>query len=77
MLNTPISPTVYLCLLFSGLDQGGVPADTTPGPAHGPAPTGDPEAGRTVGTTGGGTVTAIPPCLPGDVTLATGYVCEG
>lgn len=69
--------TVPFSYFPSGLDRGGVPADTTPGHAPVPAPTGDPEAGHTVGTTGGGTVTAIPPCLLGDVTLGTGYVCEG
>lgn len=74
---TPQQAQHCTCLFFpSGLGQGGVPADTTPGRARGRARTGDPEAGPTVGTTGGGTVTAIPPCLLAGDTLGTGYVCE-
>lgn len=59
----------------SDLDQGGVPVDTTQGPALGPARIGDPEVGLTVGIIGDDTVTAIHPCLLADVTLETGYAC--
>lgn len=56
------------------LDQGGVPVDTTQGPALGPARIGDPEVGLTVGIIGDDTVTAIHPCLLADVTLETGQI---
>lgn len=56
------------------LDQGGVPAGTTPGHALVPALTEDPEVGRTVGIIGDDTVTAIHPCLLADATLETGQI---
>lgn len=67
---------LYLFFFSLDLDQGGVPAGTTPGHALVPALTEDPEVGRTVGIIGDDTVTAIHPCLLADATLETGYVCS-